>query len=493
MKYINLKKEEQLLENKNSITKLYLKRKIKNNNIIVISNLLKETKVFFDNINGISLDLNQRKAIITEEQNKLIVAGAGSGKTLTIVAYIKYLIEIKKVNPEMILCISFTNETINNLKDKIKYNIDIYTFHKLALTILNKENNIIDENYLDFIINEILYFLNDKTYESKLIKRFINLKQSNNVINYQHIQKKDKNYLKVIDLIYKIYISEKRSQLLIDFADMINLATKEQKHKFYDYIIIDEFQDTSLNRLNLIKSLLQKNTHLIVVGDDFQSIYRFNGCDLNIFLNLPKLIRYTKIFKITNTYRNAQELTEIAGKFIMQNKNQIKKQLIANKHLNKPIKICYYYNQKTILEKIINLINSSQILILGRNNFDIDKYLNSNFIYKPDKLVYLRNQDINIKYLTIHRSKGLESNNVIVLNVNNDIYGLPNKLKDENILKYVTKKERFPYAEERRLFYVALTRTKNNVYLLVNKSKPSIFIKELIKKFKKKIEIHQFS
>ena len=121
MKYINLKKEKQLLENKNSITKLYLKRKIKNNNIIVISNLLKETKVFFDNINGISLDLNQRKAIITEEQNKLIVAGAGSGKTLTIVAYIKYLIEIKKVSPEMILCISFTNETINNLKNKITY------------------------------------------------------------------------------------------------------------------------------------------------------------------------------------------------------------------------------------------------------------------------------------------------------------------------------------------------------------------------------------
>ena len=92
---------------------------------------LKDT--FFDNINGYSLDLNQRKIITSENNNILVVAGAGSGKTLTIVGKIKYLIEKLGVNKEDILCISFTNETVNSLKQKLNLEIDIYTFHKLSL------------------------------------------------------------------------------------------------------------------------------------------------------------------------------------------------------------------------------------------------------------------------------------------------------------------------------------------------------------------------
>jgi DNA helicase-4 len=123
------------------------------------------------------------------------------------------------------------------------------------------------------------------------------------------------------------------------------------------------------------------------------------------------------------------------------------------------------------------------ILVLGRNNYDINKYLNSNFILtEENKIVYLENNDINIYYLTTHKSKGLEEENVIIINVEDNIMGFPNKIIDDPILKYVKEnKEYYPYEEERRLFYVALTRTKNNVYIMVNKRKESIFIKEIKK------------
>ena len=133
---------------------------------------LKDT--FFDNINGYSLDLNQRKIITSENNNILVVAGAGSGKTLTIVGKIKYLIEKKNVNPKDILCISFTNETVNSLKNKLQEDIDVYTFHKLSLEIL-KDNHvyfqITDSDYLEYIVNE---YFESIIYQTNLIKYVIN-------------------------------------------------------------------------------------------------------------------------------------------------------------------------------------------------------------------------------------------------------------------------------------------------------------------------------
>ena len=115
-------------------------------------------------------------------------------------------------------------------------------------------------------------------------------------------------------------------------------------------------------------------------------------------------------------------------------------------------------------------------MILGRNNKDLE---NINIKRK------------NIKYLTVHKSKGRESDNVIILNLKDASDGFPSKIKLDNIFKYVIRlKEEYPYAEERRLFYVALTRTKNNNYLLVNRSKPSIFIKELLENNNLSIEAY---
>ena len=272
---------------------------------------------------------------------------------------------------------------------------------------------------------------------------------------------------------------------------MINKATNIIKNngyiKKYRYIIIDEYQDTSYTKYNLIKEIKNKiDCKLFVVGDDFQSIYRFTGCNLDIFLKFKKYFKYSKIIKINNTYRNSKELISISGNFIMKNKNQLRKKLKSNKSINKPVVIIYTNNIKKDFKKLIQIINTN-ILVLGRNNNDIYKVLDNEVKLFKDKIIY---KDKNIRYLTVHKSKGLEEDNVILINLENSILGFPSKIENNKILNYVlNEKDNYPYEEERRLFYVALTRTKNYVYLLVNKDKESIFVKELIKDNKDEINI----
>ena len=432
-------------------------------------------------------------------ENTLVVAGAGSGKTFTIVNKIKYLLDNNIYKENELLVISFTNESVNNLKRKIDYNLDIMTFHKLAITLINNPDmKISNEYYLKYIINE--YFNSYGKYnkkQNKLIKRilqemdidnlkkliftFINLYKSNyNDINYllnlyQKSHFINKIYFKIILEIYHIYNQEIESSNLYDFNDMIKIATNNINNNIiktnYKYIIIDEFQDTSLNRFKLIDAIMkQNNAKIFVVGDDYQSIYRFSGCNIDIFLNFNKLVNNLNIINLDYNYRNPKEIIDVANSFIMKNKNQIKKETICLKNINKPIKICFYKNKRTAIEKILKYIDT-KYLILGRNNKDKDLF---NVQDKP--------------FLTIHKSKGLEEDNIILINLTNNNNSLPSKIKNHKIINKLIKTDYYPYEEERRLFYVALTRTRNNIYLLVPKSNYSIFIKELMKNYKNYIE-----
>ena len=480
----------------------------------------------FNNINGHKLDKNQKTAILTDEINNLIIAGAGSGKTLTIVGKIKYLIEIKKIKPEEILCISFTNDSVKSLKEKITSNVEILTFHKLAIKILSKKkynisnislNYIVDEYFNTIIYNneamikkvfKILNFeYNIKEYniilKSKQLKQlkqiiitFINIFKSYNYSLNKIIEiknKSNKDLLSIIIDIYFLYQQELQSIKAIDFNDMINLATKEVKNNKstlkYKYIIIDEYQDTSYTRYELIKAIINKTkSKLITVGDDWQSIYQFTGCDLNIFLKFQKYYGYTKKIYITNTYRNSQELINVASKFILNNKNQIKKKLRSHKHEKKPIKIIY--ETDNILESLIQDLYKKgikNILILGRNNNDINKYLTDNLIL--DKDIIKNKFNLNIRYLTVHKSKGLEEECVIIINLVNDILGFPNQIENNKIIESLNRNKIDHIEEERRLFYVALTRTKGLVYLIIPNKNKSQFVDELIKKSKKYIEL----
>ena len=250
----------------------------------------------------------------------------------------------------------------------------------------------------------------------------------------------------------------------------------------WKYIIIDEYQDTSYIRFLLIKEIINKvNSNLMVVGDDFQSIYKFTGCDLSLFTNFTNYFPNATILKLERTYRNSQELIKIAGTFVMKNKKQIKKDLYSEKHLKDPIRIVRY---KNIKDKFLSLIKkippNKKILVLGRNNRDSNLLLSNIVTQKGNKIIVKDYENIDITYMTVHKSKGLESDIVIVINLTDQQNGFPNQIKDERITRIVVKnKEKYLYSEERRLFYVALTRTKNEVYLLVPQKSPSIFIEEL--------------
>ena len=508
-----------------------------------------------DKICGYYLDSQQQEIVLDNSNHLLVVAGAGSGKTLTILGKINYLIKYMKISPSEILCISFTRTSANSLKQKILKEISIdmpvYTFHKLSLEILKDDNNkyeIPDSNTLDNIIHNFFYIdiLNFPIYMKKVLKyfkikiskdveksyikfcysnnnqlkllerlllTFIKLFKCNNysLEDFNHFLKKSKKtffYNKYkneklfltlalnIYLTYQKYLNDNNE---IDFDDMIINATKYVNNNGinnkYKYIIIDEYQDTSYIRFLLVKSILDKtNSKLMVVGDDFQSIYRFTGCDVSLFLNFNKYFCDSNIKKIENTYRNSMELINIAGNFVMKNKSQIRKNLKSSKSIDKPIEIVFYDELKKVFLNVIKSIyerTSKPIMILGRNNNDINLVLDKDFKLESDgKLIYLKNKEIGMYYLTAHKSKGLEEENVIIINLENKLLGFPNKIQDDKVLRFVSNDfEKYPYSEERRLFYVALTRTKNKVFLLVPKDNPSIFVKELLSCYSSKIKV----
>ena len=266
--------------------------------------------------------------------------------------------------------------------------------------------------------------------------------------------------------IWNIYLKEEN---LIDFNDMINLAIKyvDKININYKYIIIDEFQDTSLNKFKLINKIRKKcHANILAVGDDYQSIYRFTGSNINIITNFKWYVFFTKVYKLKYTYRNSKELNYVALKFINKNPVQIRKKVKSYISVNNPIEIIYYDNLDKKVKEVIKEDNLKNICILSRNNKDLE------------------NISLNVSKMSVHKSKGLEFDNIILINVNNNMNGFPNKYNDHYILKYVNRyKEYYPHEEERRLFYVALTRCKKKIYVFAPKNNESIFIKE-IKKYK---------
>ena len=516
--YISLKEEEKLKKNLHlkykGIKKILLNKKLKQlNNFIITSNRNYIDNIKMNSIDGIILDDIQRKVIFSEEENTLVLAGAGSGKSLTILARIVYLVN-NGVLPEDILVLSFTNASSDSLTKKLKQlgiDLKVLTFHKLGIKILKNKGykfSIINDNILDNMVNNSIdlnsvkgiidiEFAGDDTenfikdnmfknsdyffYLKQTIITFINLFKSKNYSpnmfnsfynknSYEknkYIRKRNKKYLDLIKDIYDKYENYLVSNNKIDFNDMINKAI-DNVDLSYKYVIVDEYQDTSFSKFCLLKKIKENtNAKVMVVGDDWQSIYRFTGTDLSVFTEFEKHFKYTKVFKLSNTYRNSNELLRITSKFIMKNKNQYSKNLVSNKYLKNPIYIVYYDNQTKKLTDVLKKINKPYF-ILGRNNNDIK--------IVPKK--YQKN------FMTIHKSKGLEIDISVIINLEDSPLGFPNKIINDSILKYVSVHDTFPYEEERRLFYVALTRTKSYNILLVNKKKPSMFVKEIIKYMK---------
>ncbi len=433
-----------------------------------------------------NLDKYQLKAVTSNRKNILVLAGAGSGKTYTIVSRVRYLIKYMNVGPSDILCISFTNDAVNKLKDDLNNkDVEVLTFHRLALKIIGRKKEVLAEDMLTDIIIDT--FSNDKLfglYEMEkfdmynLVKTFINLFKSNNYSLdkfYTFINKantKDKMLLKEIMKCYICYESYLNKEGLMDFNDMINIAINklDKVNLKYKHIIIDEYQDTSLTKFLLIKKIVSiGKSNLFAVGDDFQSIYRFTGSNIKIITRFKKYFPFAKIIKLKYTYRNSKELVLVAGKFIMKNKSQIRKKMKSKIRENNPVEIIYYDDLTSSINKVIEKENIDELFVLSRNNRDLENISIKNIKYRK---------------MSVHKSKGLQAKYVFLINVSSMQNGFPNKIEDHKILKYVNNyKEYYKYDEERRLFYVALTRCTKKIYLFVPRTKESIFIKE-IKKYK---------
>ncbi|WBL16856.1 UvrD-helicase domain-containing protein [Sutcliffiella sp. NC1] len=688
---------------------------------------------YFNDIDGKSLDKQQRKSIIVDEDSKLIVASAGAGKTLTISGKVKYLVEKKGVKPEEILLVSFTRKAANEMEERIKQrlniNVEVKTFHKLGLDIISKStkakpdiveqpseiikqyfhnelydnpqqikkmieffgyylnipksleefdslgdsydyqksidletlkskydgaeekyvqaksnklkaakttiqgervksleevmianflflngieyeyekvyehasanenyrryrpdyylpeydiyiehfgitedertpwlSEIEEEKYLEgmkwkreehekngtTLIETYSYLSNDgrlldvlkeklkdngvqfkevdfidifsKVYDTannnhfdefiKFVGSFINLFKSNgynegqfnelvnsidkgNLFHYM----RTKIFLEIANLVFQFYEDELTRLGVIDFNDMVNEAASIVRSGkldlTYKYIIIDEYQDISVSRYELIKEIREMtNAKVMCVGDDWQSIYRFAGSDINLFTEFQHYFGYSELLKIEKTYRNSQQLIDEAGKFVMKNPKQFRKDLTSFKETDEPIIIYSYLGKAGIISTIKASIDDIvtrdgedvEVMLLGRNNFDIkvlDGSLDFDVKRKADgtTVKYETYPNLKLFFLTTHKSKGLEADYVILINTANSLLGFPNKISDDPILSLVlTDKEGYPFAEERRLFYVALTRTKNRTYILTPVNKMSVFVKELIDK-----------
>lgn len=305
--------------------------------------------------------------------------------------------------------------------------------------------------------------------------------------------------------IMKEYQQHLRDANQVDFDDMINMASESiatnGMEDRYRYIIVDEYQDISKSRFGLIQAIRSySDAKLMCVGDDWQSIYRFAGSDVSLFTRFEEHVGYAERLKIEQTYRNSQTLVDIASDFIEKNPSQVHKKMRSKARPNDaPLSINQIDDFASSFEHALATIMKSkesyngEILVLGRHNKDIENIYpglqgNSRVSFWREK----GSGDLRIKfcgydkirYLTVHRAKGLEADDVVVLNLVNSLYGFPNRLEDDPILQILLEaQEEFEFAEERRLFYVAITRTRNTVTLISCESggskDPSPFVHEL--------------
>ena len=274
----------------------------------------------------------------------------------------------------------------------------------------------------------------------------------------------------------------------IDFHDMINRATDlvetGRYHSPFGYILVDEFQDISPARARLLKALLDKSpgAQLFAVGDDWQAIYRFGGSDIAIMREFGERFGDYKRVDLETTFRCSDRIAAVATDFVLRNPAQIRKRVRSKRKEDRPGVHIGLPGQEglSLLTEALDRIaedadrhdGTSDVLLLGRYRH-----------MQPRNVGSLAKQypGLRLSYMTIHRSKGLQADYVVVLGLCSGKYGFPVEIADDPLLDLVlAAPEAHPNAEERRLLYVAITRARRQVFLLADSGLPSSFAGELI-------------
>ncbi len=298
----------------------------------------------------------------------------------------------------------------------------------------------------------------------------------------------------LVQPVYDKYEDALRTNHEMDFTDCLLHAAKllEQKQIYnYDYILVDEFQDMSMDKYRYLSALRRTTpcTRIFCVGDDWQSIYRFSGSDISLFSQFPTFNGHTDELKIEATHRFGNPLLERSSEFILRNPAQKKKTLRADKDRTTYLAFAGYENEKQerqiIENQMAKLPTDARVYILSRYRYDIGSVFPevANVVKGENGgAISLTLAGRKVQALTAHSSKGLEADYVFLINCNSgyDDYGFPSQVADDPIMEYVlSRSDSYDHAEERRLFYVAITRAKRAAYVLYSKQYPSLFVTEL--------------
>lgn len=298
-----------------------------------------------------------------------------------------------------------------------------------------------------------------------------------------------------LDLFWEIY--DQWQQRLaadgsIDFEDMLVQAAEhlEAGHvdMGYDIVLVDEFQDASRARARLTKALVDKpHRYLLAVGDDWQSINRFAGADLSVMTSFEQWFGESQTLRLQTTFRSPQSICDTASAFISKNPRQLTKNVRSNQpDYGPPVSLVQVARPDqvpgalaAVLDDLAKRVRSGQVEagprervavdVLGRYRFDRDAM--------PNRIA----PELDVTFRTVHSSKGLEADYVVLPNVLSGTYGFPSEVVDDPVLALaMTEADPYPHAEERRLFYVALTRARRHVTMIGVQGRESAFVTELL-------------
>jgi len=429
----------------------------------------------------------QKQASKFSSGSHLVLAGAGTGKTATMIKRIENTLPHAEKANKRIIVLTFSKKAAEEIKQRLfKKNIELEdrltagTIHSFAYEIIKSNlsafNSIFNRKGTPEIICE--------ERELEIFSKFFRMNKTgflgipcNTVLSIYRekanrpdiLQKNDlpEVLIKNIKIISETIDSYKRENNLLNFSEIITSAEKVLsndkvlRHNISDKIFalfIDEFQDISQKDMNLLKLMQGANRNIFMVGDDYQSIYGFRGSDVKIIMNMKKYYADIKTHKLTVNYRSHSEIIKLAEKIIKHNRFRTKKKLVSHSGKGASINLLKVMDSQDEILKIKSLLSENQssvrTAILVRNNWQI-KLL-------QDSLNHALNPDIEI--MTIHKSKGLEFERVIITGINDELF--PSPLSE--------------LEEERRLFFVAITRAMKELVIIYHKQKETPrFIREI--------------
>lgn len=281
----------------------------------------------------------------------------------------------------------------------------------------------------------------------------------------------------------------------IDFDDMLNLSTDYLEagdwHSPYELVMVDEFQDASNARARLAKALVdQPGRHLFAVGDDWQSINRFAGADISVMTGFSDMFGPSEVLRLERTFRFPQSIADVSSRFVLQNSSQLAKTVVSSTAEFPPtigvvsvdaesaVKAAIHHRLKVLHDSVATGAIPSPggrkltVYVLGRYQHQRD--------YVPDTRDLAGHMDV--KFMTMHSSKGAEADYVVIPGMVRGKWGFPSTIPNDPVLRLaMPAAEDFPRAEERRLFYVAMTRAKRGVLLVTIANRESPFVMELFR------------